>query len=98
LDSDESASIVNAATRTRMSDARITAGTTTGNARRNSRLPDRMTCIATSSSAGSIVAHRRNTTRISSFPPTYSDRSRGFDRYSCSALARRSLAMSPAPT
>ena len=56
------------------------------------------TLSSRSSSAGTSVTSSRKPNSTASFPAMYSDRISGLERYICSALARRSFAISPAPT
>ena len=62
------------------------------------RLPANTACVSSSIIAGRNVTPTRKMNRMASLPAMYSALVIGFERYSCSALARRSLAIRPAPT
>src|SRR5215216_4379466 len=74
----------------------VIAGMRNRLARRKVALPAKTICRSNSIMAGRKVTPIRKTTIAISLPATYSTRVSGLDKYSCSALARRSSAIRPA--
>src|SRR5262245_55471686 len=82
-DNDESASIENAERPTSITDSRVIAGTRYTLARRN-EAPEKTTCNASSTIAGTHVTPSSSRISTADLPMMYSDRSIGRDRYNTS--------------